>query len=317
MCIQGEGDLVYLPSAWNHATVNVGETLALVPTPATLNRLSRCVCLCVCLLHMFCTEQVTQMNRLHHRVDSFPQRAVVSAAFEAETAEKGSGLRVGNISRQEMLANIESVGPSSRRGLELLRELRAREPGNIDTVSRLVSAILNTHGVTHMATTSSKRGKKQKHINAQHARKAAVKEVHAAIREVSRMLPESGMLARSIVEDWAVMQVRCCALLSDLAQYKAATKCLGDVSAVASRPDADTVSTLNAQFHYELARASLRSIEKAMRRGEEVSRSQVEPIAQQVRLTLAIDSQHTGALEFARVLASPAPVGLGWDDSGA
>ena len=54
-----------------------------------------------------------------------------------------------------------------------------------------------------------------------------------------------------------------------------------------------------------------------MRRGEEVFRSQVEPIAQEVRLALAIDSQHTGAMELARILAAAPPVGLGWDDSGA
>lgn len=272
---------------------------------------------------MCCTEQATQINRLHHRVDSFPQKTALSAALEAEAAEDGSRLRVGSSSRQEMLANIEAVGPSSPRGLELLRELRAREPGNIDTVARLVSALLNTHGGAHMATTSSKHRKKQKDIKEQHARKAAVKEVHAAIREVSHMLPGSGVLARSIVDDWAAMQVRCCALLSDLAQYKAATKCLGDVSAAVSRdrsiprPNADIASTPNVQLHYELARASLRSIEKAMRRGEEVFRSQVEPIAQEVRLALAIDSQHMGAMELARILAAAPPVGLGWDDSGA
>ena len=270
------------------------------------------------------TEQATQINRLHHRVGSFPQKATLSVALEAEAAGDGSRLRVGSSSRQEMLANIEAVGPSSPRGLELLRELRAREPGNIDTVARLVSALLNTHGGAHMATTSSKHRKKQKDIKEQHARKAAVKEVHAAIREVSQMLLGSGKWdARTIVDDWAAMQVRCCALLSDLAQYKAATKCLGDVSAAVSRdrsiprPNADIASTPNVQLHYELARASLRSIEKAMRRGEEVFRSQVEPIAQEVRLALAIDSQHTGAMELARILAAAPPVGLGWDDSGA
>ena len=124
------------------------------------------------------------------------------------------------------------------------------------------------------------------------------------------------ILAGTVADDWAAMQVRCCALLSDLAQYKAARKCLLDVVATMSTADTDAASTPNAQLHFELARASLRSIERAMRRGEEVFQSQVEPIAQQVRLTLSIDSKHKGAMEFERILAAPPPTGLGWVSSG-
>eukprot|EP01043_Picozoa_sp_COSAG02_P105318 COSAG02_NODE_41316_length_396_cov_0.484848_1_plen_100_part_01 len=98
---------------------------------------------------------------------------------------------------------------------------------------------------------SSKHGKKQASIE----RKAAVQEVHAAIREVSRMvqLDSAGdrILAGAVADDWAAMQVRCCALLSDLAQYKAAENCLGDVEAKIS-----SGSTPNPRVHFELARAA-------------------------------------------------------------
>jgi hypothetical protein len=279
--MQDEGDLMYLPAGWNHATINVGETLAFA----------------------------TQINRLRHRADSRTAERVAGNTWRVEGAPEGLGVNHG--SRQEMLATIEAAGPSSREGLALLRELRAREPGNVDTVARLVSALVNRHRVAHKTTTSSKRGKKQQ-INIE--RKAAVKEVNEAILEVNRMLrveSADGIFAGTVVDDWAAMQVRCCALLSDLAQYKAAKNCLDDVEAAIS-----SGSTPNARLHFELARAALRSIERAMRRGEEVFQSQVEPIAQQVGLTLAIDSQHKGAMEFERVLAASPPTGLGWVNGG-
>ena len=229
-------------------------------------------------------------------------------------------MRVDYSSRQEMLANIEAAGPSSRRGLTLLRELRDREPGNIDTVTRLVSALVDSASDTRTALSSSKR-KKQKASKEQQAtiaRKSAVQEVHAAIRELRQNFKpktELGADADVVFEDWAALQVRCCALLSDLAQYQSAAKCLDDVvKTLTSSASADAPGTSNAQLHFELARASLHSIERAMRRGEDVFRSQVEPIAQQVRLALAIDHHHKGAMEYEQILVAPPPTGLGWSE---
>ena len=53
---------------------------------------------------------------------------------------------------------------------------------------------------------------------------------------------------------------------------------------------------------------ALRFIERAMRRGEDVVHSQVEPIANQVRMALELDSTHRGARE----LEAPLRDGLGW-----
>ena len=50
VCVQAEGDLIYLPSAWSHATINVGETLALARTPATFYVICvKCVSLYLCV----------------------------------------------------------------------------------------------------------------------------------------------------------------------------------------------------------------------------------------------------------------------------
>lgn len=286
VCIQNEGDLMYVPAAWNHATINIGETLALA----------------------------VQINRLRERVESFSQSSTNMASIPTEV--QAAELHVSSGSRQAMLAKIEAADPSSLRGLAMLQDLRDREPGNVDTLTRLVSALIDARSVGHIATTTSKRSKQQKASKT--ARKKAVKEVHKAIREVGQMLElraRAGVSAGPIVDDWIALHVRCCALLSDLAQYTAAARCL-DVAASTSAESAQTNSTTSAQLHYELARAMLRSVEKAMSSGKEVLWSQVQPIAQEVRSTLAIDSQHQGAMELARVLAAPPPNGLGWDDGG-
>ena len=116
--------------------------------------------------------------------------------------------------------------------------------------------------------------------------------------------------------DKTALRVRCCALLTDLGQLDAALGCLEAAGIDLSRSsNGDRESGYGApKRHYEAARARLRGIERAMRRGEEVVRSQVEVVANELRAVLSIDPQHKGALEYRDVLRATPPNGLGWDE---
>lgn len=325
VCVQRPGDVLYLPAAWHHATINIGETVALA----------------------------SQTNRLLGR-----RRQQAAAAADGppppplsmdSSASGSSGS--SSSSRQEVLMSIEAAGPSSELGLSLLRELRVREPGNIDTLTRLVTALLaapdveaiaNANHSSHQKHTKKNKKKAKKHAvpavgagagglqsaaAAAAARKAAVREVHVALHELDqlqRSFAKSKSAATTTAtaaavnvnatasysystDDSVALQVRCCALLTDLAQYKAATNCLDEAAATT------TGSRHTPKLYFEKARVALRFIERAMRRGEDVVRSQVEPIANHVRMALELDSTHRGARELEQILMAPPPGGLGWE----
>ena len=155
-------------------------------------------------------------------------------------------------------------------------------------------------------------------------KRAAVKEVHEAVAEVR----EAAWLGP---EDSEALRVRLCAMLTDLAQLRAAERCLAAVRRPPSAlimvfPVAESAplqmeahGSDSAQralhlprLHFELARVRMRRIESAMRQGTEVKRSEVEPIASNLRRALAIDPSHAAAKQYAALLAAPPPGGLGF-----
>ena len=240
----------------------------------------------------------------HHATFNIGETVAIAGQFNRLQRSRSTGTAAeataeANASRQDLLEAVEAAGSATAKGVALLRELRRREPGQVDSAARLVAALV---GAAESAGAKKKSEKAAKKLLAA-AKKEAVKVVRSVLKEVEAVMAD---------EDTAALRVHCCALLTDLGQLDAALGCLAAVDL--GLPAIGERGYGALKRHYEAVRARLRGIERAMRRGEEVVRSQVEVIANGLKAVLAVDPQHRGALEYRAVLRAMPPDGLGWDD---
>ena len=197
-------------------------------------------------------------------------RLLVSQSQAAAAYGKGS--------RQAILAQAEA-SPSS--AVELLWGLRRVEPANVDTVQRLAGAAGGAR------CQGGKLGKKARKAAEMERKRAAVKEVPSG---------GGGREAAWLgLEDSEALRVRLCAMLTDLAQLKAAERCLAAVRRPPSalimvfpwprrttadgglRGDSVQRALHLPRLHPELACVRMRRIESAMRQGTEVKRLRWSP----------------------------------------
>jgi hypothetical protein len=115
--------------------------------------------------------------------------------------------------------SIEAAGPSSELGLSLLRELRVREPGNIDTLTRLVTALLaapdveaiaNANHSSHQKHTKKNKKKAKKHaVPAVGAGAGGLQSTAAAAAAAARMLCVAQVGTRAPQTGWQSVLMTC------------------------------------------------------------------------------------------------------------
>jgi hypothetical protein len=275
LCVQEPGDVMYIPSGWRHATLNIGEALGIAG----------------------------QANRVARRRRVALDHAVGAEDEHDEAADSGTPRQlVAPPSRESQLAlaaalarDAELPGGAARRQrqrqrrLGVLRSLWSTAPSHLDSAERLVRALV----AAAEGEEEQQQQQQQQEVEGVASRELLIHEADTVLRKTWRA---SGQL-RVSDRDLGALRVRLCGFWADVPGHApTATRCLLKLKLKQSLSP-----SVRAEF--ELARARLLVLQERSSAGLQLATSMVAPIANGLAAVLRMAPEHAMAARYMQVCA--------------